>query len=134
LLDEGGARLAEFAGVGNTEGVRQLLDRGIPVTSLYVEGDGYYGVAKNSQALHVAAWRARHATVKLLIERGAPVNVEDGAGRTPLMLAVRACVDSFWADWRAPDSVRALLDAGAVVRNISLPTGYAAIDDLLRAR
>ena len=130
LLAEAGARLAEFAGVGNTGGVRHLLDLGVPVTALYVEGDGYYGIARNSQALHVAAWRARHATVKLLIERGAPVNVEDGGGRTPLMLAV-ACVDSYWSDRRSPDSVRALLEAGAVVRNITLPTGYTPIDDLL---
>jgi hypothetical protein len=34
-----------------------------------VEGDGYFEIAKDSTALHVAAWRARHGTVKLLIER-----------------------------------------------------------------
>ena len=73
-----------------------LLDLGVDVRALYVEG-GYYGVAKNSIALHVAAWRAQHETVQLLIARGAPVDVRDGRGRTALALAVRACVDSYWS-------------------------------------
>src|SRR2546430_11016324 len=42
------------------------------VRALFEEGDGYWDVAKNSTALHVAAWRAHHATLKLLIERSAP--------------------------------------------------------------
>ena len=78
--------------------MRLLLDLGVDAGALYVEGDGYWDVAKNSTALHVAAWRARHATVKLLIERGAPVDALDGKGRTALALAVRACVDSYWTD------------------------------------
>jgi ankyrin repeat protein len=131
LLAEGGQRLAEFAGVGNTNGVRHLLDLGVPVTALY-EGDGYWGVAPNSMALHVAAWRAQHATVRLLIERGSPINAPDGKGRTPLALAVRACVDSYWAERRSPESVDALLRAGASVRGVQFPSGYGEVDDLLR--
>lgn len=129
----GGDLLAEFAGVGNTEGVRQLLDLGVDVRALYEEGDGYFGVARNSTALHVAAWRARHATVKLLIERGAPVELPDGQGRTALALAVRACVDSYWTDRRSPESVRALLQAGASVSGVKFPSGYAAVDELLKS-
>jgi ankyrin repeat protein len=131
LLAEGGQRLAEFAGVGNTDGVRHLLVLGVPVTALY-EGDGYWDVAPNSTALHVAAWRARHATVKLLIERGSPVDAPDGKGRTPLALAVRACVDSYWAERRSPESVDALLRAGASVRGVQFPSGYEVVDELLR--
>ena len=73
LLADGGELLAEFAGVGNTTGVRLLLDLGVPVDARYEKGDGYFDVAKNSTALHVAAWRAWPATLKLLIERGASV-------------------------------------------------------------
>ena len=131
LLAQGGTLLAEFAGVGNTDGVRHLLDLGVPVTAVYESGDGYYGIAPNSSALHVAAWRARHGTVRLLIERGAPVDAVDGIGRTPLLLAVRACVDSYWSDRRSPESVEALLKAGASRRGIALPSGYAEVDALL---
>lgn len=113
LLAEGGILLAEFAGNGNTEGVRRLLDLGVSVDALYREGDGYFEIAKDSTALHVAAWRARHDTVRLLLARGAAVNQRDGRGRTPLALAVRACVDSHWRDRRAPESIEELLKAGA---------------------
>ena len=94
LRMDGGRFLAAFAGVGNTDGVRLLLDLGIAVDAPFVEGEGYFDVARNSLAIHVAAWRASHATVRLLIERGSPIDAPDGKGRTPLMLAVRACVDS----------------------------------------
>ena len=92
---QAGKLLGEFAGVGNTEGVRHLLDLGADVAAVDEEGDGYWGIAKKSTALHVAAWRARHDTVKLLLARGAPVDARDSRGRTPLMLAVQACVDSY---------------------------------------
>lgn len=132
VLVEGGKLLAEFAGVGNTDGVRHLLDLGVDAGARFQEGDGYWDVATDSTALHVAAWRARHATVKLLLERGAPVDVLDGKGRTPLALAVRACVDSYWSDRRSPESVEALLRAGAPVSGVDFPSGYAEVDELLR--
>ena len=133
LRAEGGKLLGEFAGNGNTAGVGNLLDLGMDVRALHKEGDGYFGVAKDSTALHVAAWRARHATVKLLLERGAPVNVRDGEGRTPLALAVRACVDSYWKDRRSPESVRALLQGGASVNGVGFPSGYTDVDELLKS-
>jgi ankyrin repeat protein len=131
IRDRGGELLARFAGIGNTAGVGHLLDLGVAVTALYREGNGYFDVAKDSMALHVAAWRGRHDTVRLLIDRGAPVNAPDGQGRTPLVLAVRACVDSYWSDRRSPESIRALLEAGALVQGIHLPTGYPEADELL---
>ena len=131
---QAGKLLGEFAGVGNSEGVRHLLDLGADVAAVDEEGDGYWGIAKKSTALHVAAWRARHSTVKLLVERGAPVDVPDGRGRTPLMLAVRACVDSYWSDRRSPESVATLLAAGASVRGVVYPSGYGDVDALLRER
>jgi ankyrin repeat protein len=132
LLARSGTLLADFAGTGNTEGVRRLLGLGVQVSALYEEGDGYFDIAKNSTALHVAAWRAWHALVKLLIEHGASVDVLDGKGRTPLALAVRACVDSYWSDRRSPESVLELLNAGASVSGVAYPCGYDAVDELLR--
>jgi ankyrin repeat protein len=133
LVAQGGKLLAEFAGVGNTEGVRQLLDLGVDVNALTEEGDPYFDIAKKSTALHSAAWRAWPGTVKLLLERGAAVNALDAKGRTALMLAVRACVDSYWKQRRTPESVEALLKKGAAVRGVEYPSGYAEVDELLRA-
>ena len=133
LVAQGGKLLAEFAGVGNMDGVRQLLDLGVDVNALTEDGDPYFDVAKNSTALHSASWRARQATVKLLIERGASVNALDGKGRTALRLAVRACVDSYWKERRTPESVQVLLEAGATVDGVEFPCGYSAVDELLKA-
>ncbi|HVV47328.1 MAG TPA: ankyrin repeat domain-containing protein, partial [Bryobacteraceae bacterium] len=132
LIDRGGTLLAQFSGVGNLAGVRNLLDSGVGVNALYREGDGYYGIARDSTALHVAAWRARPEVVRELVVRGAAVNATDGQGRTALQLAVKACVDSHWTELRSPDSVRLLLDAGASASGIELPTGYDEADTLLR--
>jgi ankyrin repeat protein len=132
LRERGGTLLAEFAGNGNTEGVRHLLDLGVDVAALYKEGDLYFDIAKDSTALHVAAWKSRPLTVRLLIERGAPIDPLDGKGRTPLALAVRACVDSYWTDRRTPESVEALLRAGASPNKVEYPSGYAEVDELLR--
>lgn len=129
----GGGLLATFAGTDNPAGVRQLLDLGVDVAAPFTEGDGYHGQPKNSLAIHVAAWRARPAVVKLLLERGSPVDVPDPNGRTPLTLAVRACVDSYWTERCSPESVRMLLDAGATTEGVPFPSGHPAIDDLLRA-
>lgn len=134
LRADGGRLLAGFAGVGNTSGIRRLLDLGVPVEAIFEEGEGYFGVAPNSTALHVAAWRLRAETVALLIERGAEVNRTDGHARTPLMLAVRACVDSYWTERRSPETVAALLEAGADVRGVKFPSDYELVDDLLRPR
>jgi ankyrin repeat protein len=133
MISSGGALLAAFAGTGNADGVRQLLDLGIAVDAPFVEGDGYWGIARDSTALHVAAWRAHHDVVTLLVTRGGAVNARDGQGRTPLMLAVRACVDSYWAWRRSPESVRALLDAGASVLGVTHPSGYEPVDALIAA-
>ena len=134
VIAGGGKLLAEFAGNDNAGGVECLIDLGVDVAARFEEGDGYWDVAPGSTALHVAAWRARHRTVERLIARGAPVNVTDGKGRTPLALAVRACVDSYWTRLRSPESVAALLGAGASIDGIKLPSGYPEVDALVAAR
>ncbi|MDB5211717.1 MAG: ankyrin repeat-containing protein [Sediminibacterium sp.] len=130
LLNYGGILLSEFAGTSNAAGVKQLLDLGVPVTAIY-RGDGYFGIPPNSTALHVAAWKGWPDTVQVLIERGAPVNAVDGNGQTPLQLAIRACVDSYWTYRRNTTSIELLLKAGASTKGISIPTGYDEADKLL---
>jgi len=132
LLAEGGTLLAEFAGNDNVGGIHCLLELGVSVGSLYREGDAYFDIAKDSTALHVAAWRAWPSAVKALIELRAPVNAHDGKGRTALVLAVKACVDSYWKNRRTPESVDDLLKAGATIRGVEIPTGYEEVDVLLR--
>jgi ankyrin repeat protein len=131
MLQIGPTLLARFAGAANLEGVRLLLDLGVPVDAPWPDGDPYWELTRNSTALHVAAWRAHHDIVREVIARGANVNATDARNRTPLQLAVRACTDSYWKYRRQPDSVAALLAAGATKDGIKLPTGYDAIDALL---
>ncbi len=133
LLAIGGELLAKFSATGNHGGVQQLLDLGVGVATPFSWEDGYWGVARNSLPIHVASWRGETAVVRLLIARGSPVNVADENGRTPLALAIRACVDSYWMDIAGPESVAALLAAGASARDVPLPSGNKAIDDLIKA-
>jgi ankyrin repeat protein len=132
LVAQGGTLLAEFAGNNNVAGLRCLLDFGVSASALCKEGDPYFDIANDSTALHVAAWRAWPDAVRELIRRGAPVNALDGKGRTALFLAVKACVDSYWTARRSPDSVEALLRAGATTSGIEIPSGYNQVDDLPR--
>jgi ankyrin repeat protein len=134
LLAMGGELLAKFTGSANAAGIRQLLALGVSVSAPFVEGDGYFDEPAGSLAIHIAAWRAYPEVVALVIARGSPVDLPDPKGRTPLALAIRACVDSYWSYRRTPESVDALLRAGASVSGagVQFPSGYPAVDDLLR--
>jgi ankyrin repeat protein len=72
LLARGGTLLSRFAGNGNLEGVRALLDLGVSATSPFTEGDGYFGIARGTLPIYFAAKRGWPAIVKLLVERGSP--------------------------------------------------------------
>jgi ankyrin repeat protein len=133
LIAMGGTLLARFASNWNLKGVQNLLDLGVDPAAPFKEGDGYFGIPENSLPIHVAAWRAQPKIVKLLIKRGSPVDVPDANGNTPLALAVRACVDSYWSERRSPESVKALLAAGAATKGVPFPSGYDEVDALLRA-
>jgi ankyrin repeat protein len=74
----------------------------------------------------MAVWHERQPTVKLLIERGAPLEATNGSSETPLALAVRALVEqSEWTPHESIDIVAALLNAGARVESVkSLVLGH----------
>ncbi len=131
VIANGGAILGMFAGNGNDRGVERLLDLGVPVDALWQEGDGYFGIARNSTALHAASWRARHSVVKLLLWRGARVDARDGKDQTPLQLAIRAGTDSYWKERRTTESIEALLSAGASPGDVQTPTDWSDADSLL---
>ncbi len=134
LLASGGELLAAFAGNDHPQGLELLLDLGVPVGASHHPEDGYWGYARGSTALHVAAWRLSHDTVRFLVERGADVHARDARGQTPLMLAVRGCVDSYWSEWKSAASVEALLAAGASVDGVMHPSGYDEVDRLITAQ
>lgn len=120
------AILVEFAGAGNVEGVRRMLEAGfrMDVTSSSCG-------ARMDTPLHSALWRGRHDVVKLLIERGAPLEKPNGHGATPLAWAVRAAVHSEWFPNRSTsEDVVALIAAGADKSAVAVPTGWAELDSL----
>ena len=135
VRDEFMRRLPEFtarcAGNGNTAALGALLQFAPSVDLRWTEGDAYWEIAPGSTALHVAAWRAQHSAVRLLIDAGADVHATDGSGHSPLRRAIDACTRAWWRDQRSPASVAALLRAGASRGGIPLPTGYDEVDRLL---
>jgi ankyrin repeat protein len=94
--------LANFAGAGNTEGVRILLDLGFDIESKATRPG-----SQGNTALHLAVWRERLETVKLLISRGASLTARNPAGLTPLMLAEQAQTEM--SEW-TPHESSAVLD------------------------
>ena len=102
-----------LADEGNTLAVALLLDAGFPLDA---RGD------HKATALHWAAWRGRVDTVRLLIERGAEVEVEGAdLGSTPLQWAIHASANN--PDMRPEDAVAVvdlLMDAGAVPRMLEM--------------
>jgi ankyrin repeat protein len=103
--------LVDFAGSGNTGAVRLMLDLGFDVGAQRRDPPWMRG----ETALHVAAWRGRLEMVKLLIERGAPLEATDRSGATPLDVALRGLVEQ--SEWTpneySIEIAHALLNAGA---------------------
>jgi hypothetical protein len=79
---------------------------------------------------HWAANRGQLQTVKLLIERKVPLEVENMYGGTVLGCAVWSAIHEPSADHLA--IIEALLNAGAKADAAEYPTGNARVDEVLR--
>lgn len=93
--------LANFAGAGNTKGVATLLDLGFDI-----ESRSAHPGSKGNTALHLAVWRDRLDTVKLLVERGASLESTNPDGDTAFDLARRAQKEG--SEWTPHETSRVL--------------------------
>jgi ankyrin repeat protein len=90
---------------GDAEALRLMLDLGFPFEPV---GPG------DATLLHWSAWHGRPACVRLLLERGAPVNVREAEfGCSPLAWACHGSANCRDADADYLAVVDLLLDAGA---------------------
>lgn len=111
----------------NYNAVKLMLDLGFPVA--HPESSHGY------TPLHNAAWAGSGDLVELLINRGHPVDIRDpGHNATPLDYALYDCI----VEKRHPEGefarvIKALLEAGSTLKDVTYPTGHAAVDEVLRA-
>ena len=111
-LEEGNSGLlVDFAGSGSVEAVRLMLDLGFDIGAARSKPPWVAG----ETALHAALWRGRLPMVKLLLERGAPLESRHRSGATPLAIALRALVEQ--SEWTPNEFTlpiaEALLASGA---------------------
>ncbi|MBZ5621659.1 MAG: ankyrin repeat domain-containing protein [Acidobacteriia bacterium] len=113
----------DFAGSGNTAAVRLMLDLGFDIGSQRTSPRWALG----ETALHVAAWRGHLEMVKLLIERGAPLEAAHRSGATPLAVVLQALVEQ--SEWtpneKSIEIAIALLNAGARIESVKLTLAAA---------
>ncbi|MGH9815468.1 MAG: ankyrin repeat domain-containing protein [Candidatus Acidiferrales bacterium] len=107
--------------LGRTGIAEYLLMRGV---------DAAAGAATGLNAFHWAANRGQLETVRLLIQRKAPLEARSMYGGTVLGTAV-------WSAINEPKSdhlriIEELLNAGARVEDAEYPTGHEPLDTLLR--
>ncbi|KAG0173096.1 hypothetical protein DFQ28_001043 [Apophysomyces sp. BC1034] len=93
----GRTKLFAYAGSGNLEALRDLIERGADVN--FKDNAGW-------TPLHEAALKGQHETAEYIIARGADINARGFGGDTPLH---DACSNGY------PECVKLLVDAGADV-------------------
>jgi ankyrin repeat protein len=134
LQSQNSGLLVDFAGAGDLAAVRLMLDLGFDIASNRTNPRW----SRGETAFHVAAWRGRLAMVKLLIERGAPLEATHHSGVTPLGMAIRALVEQ--SEWTpnefSLEIAAALLSAGARVESVKMTLAAAVClgraDDVAR--
>jgi hypothetical protein len=123
LQSQNSGLLVDFAGSGTTGAVRLMLGLGFAVGA-YRDSPPW---ARGETALHVAAWRGRLDMVRLLIERGAPLEATHHSGATPLDAALLALVEQ--SEWTpneySIEIAQALLQAGAQIDPAKLTLAVA---------
>jgi len=106
---------------GCTSVAKFLLDRGV---------DPLAGFGTGMNGFHWAANRGHLETVKLLIERKVPMEVENMYGGTVLGCTVWSAVHQPCANQH--EVIESLLEAGANVDAAEYPSGNARVDEILR--
>jgi hypothetical protein len=106
---------------GRTSVAKFLMDRGV---------DPLAGFGTGMNGFHWAANRGQLETVKLLIERKVPMEVENMYGGTVLGCTVWSAVHEPRAG--QVEVIEALLEAGANVSATEYPSGNARVDEVLR--
>ncbi len=106
---------------GRTALASYLLSHGVGITA---------GSLTGMNGVHWAANRGQVSTVRMLIERAAPLEVENAYGGTVLGCAVWSAVHEPRAGQL--ECIEALLEAGARVDAAEYPSGREVVDVLLR--
>jgi hypothetical protein len=107
--------------LGRTNVARFLLDKGVEAAA---------GIGTGLAAFHWAANRGNLDTVKLLIERGAPLEQENMYGGTVLGCTVWSAIHEPRPDHI--EIIEALIAAGANIDGTDYPTGNKRVDEALR--
>jgi ankyrin repeat protein len=112
--------LSEAAARDATDAVRVMLELGWPIDAPGMAG---------GSALHVAAWFGCAPTLRLLVERGSPLELRDPTyGSTPLGWAAYGAANCRRPGGDYLECVRALLEAGASVRGPMSKDGRTALE------
>ncbi|MCG8545070.1 MAG: ankyrin repeat domain-containing protein [Alphaproteobacteria bacterium] len=119
--DDAGA-IARLAFAGRTDAVALMLDLGFDAA---IKTDGF-------TPLHNAAGKGDVATVALLLDHGAPLEVLNDYGGTVLDHTVYNSVHFANPDGDYPTVVERLIDAGASLAPITGPSGNPSVDAVLR--
>jgi ankyrin repeat protein len=115
-------------GYGRVEVVDFLLDRGIAVDARYP----FYG--RGHTGLHLAAYHAHSEVVRLLLRRGASVDLTDATwGTTPLAWALYGWRDPTAPDERYYEVVAMLVAARATIKPEWLESDKIQSDPRMRA-
>lgn len=115
--------LANACFLGKVQVAAYLIGRGVDATA---------GMGTGLNALHWAADRGQLEAVRLLLNHGVPLEIRNMYGGTALGSLVWSASHTPRADHAA--IAEALLAAGADVTAVSLPTGHADVDEILRRR
>lgn len=108
--------------LGHEGPARYLLDHGVPAPG---------GAATGLNALHWAVNRGQPSTVRLLLQRGAPLEARSRYDGTALGTAVWSAVHETRP--AHPAIIEALLRAGAQIADAEYPSGDDVVDGILRA-